>query len=108
VGFVLLYRAWQVLYQAQRAGDLATDGPYRRIRHPRYDGFVLIMFGFLLQWPTILTGAVSHARAWRHVGALLRCTHRRGDTYTPLINRNGGDHPGRMLEALSQPRGELK
>jgi protein-S-isoprenylcysteine O-methyltransferase Ste14 len=57
-GFVLLYRAWQVLYEAQRAGKLATEGPYARMRHPQYAGFVLILFGFLLQWPTILTLAM--------------------------------------------------
>jgi protein-S-isoprenylcysteine O-methyltransferase Ste14 len=28
------------------------------MRHPQYVGFVLIMFGFLLQWPTILTIAM--------------------------------------------------
>ena len=54
-GFYLLYRAWQVLYEAQRANRLATEGPYERVRHPQYIGFVLILFGFLLQWPTILT-----------------------------------------------------
>ena len=25
------------------------------MRHPQYDGFLLIMIGFLLQWPTIPT-----------------------------------------------------
>jgi protein-S-isoprenylcysteine O-methyltransferase Ste14 len=54
-GFYLLSIAWNVLYHAQRHGRLAADGPYARIRHPQYVGFVLIMFGFLLQWPTLLT-----------------------------------------------------
>lgn len=54
-GFWLLSAAWRVLYKAQKTGALATDGPYARVRHPQYVGFVLIMFGFLLQWPTILT-----------------------------------------------------
>lgn len=54
-GFLLLAAAWPVLHQAQRAGQLATSGPYARVRHPQYVAFVLIMFGFLLQWPTILT-----------------------------------------------------
>jgi protein-S-isoprenylcysteine O-methyltransferase Ste14 len=44
-----------VLYEAQGTGQLAVDGPYARIRHPQYVGFVLIMFGFLLQWPTLIT-----------------------------------------------------
>jgi protein-S-isoprenylcysteine O-methyltransferase Ste14 len=58
IGFTLIYRAWRVLYEAQRAGRLAVEGPYERVRHPQYVGFVLIMFGFLMQWPTILTVAM--------------------------------------------------
>jgi protein-S-isoprenylcysteine O-methyltransferase Ste14 len=54
-GFILLSAAWNVLYQAQRRGALATTGAYAYIRHPQYVGFIVIMFGFLLQWPTILT-----------------------------------------------------
>jgi len=54
-GFFLLSSAWRVLYVAQRRHTLATKGPYSKIRHPQYVGFVMIMFGFLLQWPTIIT-----------------------------------------------------
>ena len=54
-GFYLLSAAWNVLYHAQRSDGLATTGPYARIRHPQYAAFVLILFGFLLQWPTLLT-----------------------------------------------------
>ena len=54
-GFWLLSASWRVLYQAQRAHRLATTGPYARIRHPQYVGFVLIMLGFLVQWPTLVT-----------------------------------------------------
>jgi protein-S-isoprenylcysteine O-methyltransferase Ste14 len=57
-GFGLLAASWSVLYAAQRAGRLAVTGPYARLRHPQYVGFVLILFGFLLQWPTILTLAM--------------------------------------------------
>ena len=28
------------------------------VRHPQYVGFILVMFGFLLQWPTLLTLAM--------------------------------------------------
>lgn len=55
LGFVLLSSAWNVLYQAQKKGKLAVTGLYAKVRHPQYIGFVLIMFGFLLQWPTIVT-----------------------------------------------------
>ncbi len=54
-GFILLASAWKVLYAAQRNHTLATTGPYARIRHPQYMGFILIMSGFLLQWPTLVT-----------------------------------------------------
>ncbi|MFO1387181.1 MAG: isoprenylcysteine carboxylmethyltransferase family protein [Chitinivorax sp.] len=54
-GFWLLSAAWRVLYHAQRSHRLATAGAYARIRHPQYLGFVTIMFGFLLQWPTLIT-----------------------------------------------------
>ena len=54
-GFILLSSAWNVLYHAQRRHALATSGPYARIRHPQYTAFVLILLGFLLQWPTLLT-----------------------------------------------------
>jgi protein-S-isoprenylcysteine O-methyltransferase Ste14 len=57
-GFTLLSNAWHVLYHAQRRHLLATAGPYRLVRHPQYIGFVAIMFGFLLQWPTLLTLAM--------------------------------------------------
>ncbi|MCC7182643.1 MAG: isoprenylcysteine carboxylmethyltransferase family protein [Rhodocyclaceae bacterium] len=55
VGFVIIAKAWKVLYRAQRSHRLATAGPYSRVRHPQYVGFIVIMFGFLLQWPTLLT-----------------------------------------------------
>jgi len=54
-GFILLASAWNVLYQAQREHRLAMTGPYAHVRHPQYVGFVSIMFGFLLQWPTLIT-----------------------------------------------------
>lgn len=57
-GFTLIAVGWRVLYEAQRRGALATTGIYARIRHPQYAGFVLVMFGFLLQWPTLLTAAM--------------------------------------------------
>lgn len=54
-GFSLLYLAWRVLYAAQASHRLATTGLYARVRHPQYLGFLIIMLGFLLQWPTLLT-----------------------------------------------------
>jgi protein-S-isoprenylcysteine O-methyltransferase Ste14 len=66
-GFILISNAWSVLYEAQRRGELATTGPYARMRHPQYLGFILIMFGFLLQWPTLLTLAMFPILVWMYV-----------------------------------------
>ncbi len=54
-GFWLIAAGWRVLFAALKAETLATTGPYARLRHPQYAGFVLIMTGFLLQWPTLAT-----------------------------------------------------
>ena len=57
-GFILISAAWKVLYDAQQSRSLATTGPCGYVRHPQYVGFIMVMFGFLLQWPTILTLAM--------------------------------------------------
>ena len=54
-GFWLIAAAWRVLYEAQKQHRLALTGAYARIRHPQYTGLILIMVGFLVQWPTLAT-----------------------------------------------------
>jgi protein-S-isoprenylcysteine O-methyltransferase Ste14 len=54
-GFILLASSWRVLYTAQRQHTLAATGPYGYVRHPQYLAFIAIMFGFLIQWPTLVT-----------------------------------------------------
>jgi protein-S-isoprenylcysteine O-methyltransferase Ste14 len=71
-GFILLAAAWKVLHAAQREQRLATTGPYARIRHPQYAGFVLIMTGFLLQWPTLVTLAMYPILVFMYVRLALR------------------------------------
>jgi protein-S-isoprenylcysteine O-methyltransferase Ste14 len=44
-----------ILFAFSFSGTLAQTGAYARIQHPQYVAFVLIMFGLLLQWPTVLT-----------------------------------------------------
>ncbi|MCI3130831.1 methyltransferase family protein [Phenylobacterium aquaticum] len=90
-GFWLISAAWPVLYKAQREGVLATSGLYAKVRHPQYDGFVLIMFGFLLQWPTILTVLmfpVLVVMYWRLAVAEERDTLARfGDAYRAYMRK---------------------
>jgi protein-S-isoprenylcysteine O-methyltransferase Ste14 len=67
-GFLVISWAWRVLFEAQRAGRLATTGPYAYVRHPQYAGFILVMFGFLVQWPTLLTLAMFPVLVWMYLG----------------------------------------
>lgn len=66
-GFILISVAWRELHAAQQQDRLATSGPYAWVRHPQYDGFVLVMFGFLLQWPTLLTLAMFPVLVWMYL-----------------------------------------
>jgi protein-S-isoprenylcysteine O-methyltransferase Ste14 len=70
-GFVLLAAAWRVLFAAQQGRQLATTGPYAYVRHPQDIGFILIMLGFLLQWPTLLTLVMFPILVWMY-GRLAR------------------------------------
>ncbi len=54
-GLILLAVSWKVLHSAQRNYEIACRGPYSKIRHPQYAAFIVIMLGFLVQWPTLTT-----------------------------------------------------
>jgi protein-S-isoprenylcysteine O-methyltransferase Ste14 len=65
-GFWLIASAWRVLHESQQNASLATTGPYARMRHPQYAGFALIMVGFFLQWPTLITGLMLPLLLWMY------------------------------------------
>jgi protein-S-isoprenylcysteine O-methyltransferase Ste14 len=52
MGLILVVVGWRKIHSAK---DLVTDGIYKYIRHPQYLGLYLILFGWLLHWPTLLT-----------------------------------------------------
>lgn len=66
-GFWVIAAAWPALYRAQRTKEMAVSGPYSYVRHPQYVGFILVMFGFLLQWPTLLTLIMFPVLVWMYV-----------------------------------------
>lgn len=96
-GFWLISSGWTKLYRAQRSRMLATDGIYARIRHPQYDGFILVMLGFLFQWPTILTLAMFPVLVFMYV-RLARSEEREalatfGEDYRAYMERVPGFIP---------------
>ena len=88
-GFWLLSAAWPVLYRAQREGRLAREGVYARMRHPQYVAFVLVLTGFLLQWPTLLTLASYPVLVWAYARLARReerdCLSRFGEDYVSYM-----------------------
>lgn len=54
-GLFLIANGWKVLYEAAKRNKIATTGPYKYIRHPQYAGFLIVIVGFLFQWPTLPT-----------------------------------------------------
>lgn len=107
-GFILISAGWKVLYEAQRRGTLATTGVYGWIRHPQYVGFVLIMFGFLLQWPTLLTAAmfpvlvVMYWRLAKHEEKEVLAEH--GEAYVRYMREVPGYFPRLIARSVSEAK----
>jgi protein-S-isoprenylcysteine O-methyltransferase Ste14 len=96
-GFWLLAKAWPVLYRAQKSGKLACTGPYARIRHPQYAAFILVMVGFLVQWPTLITLTLFPILVVTYV-RLAHCEERQslctfGDAYRNYMEKTPGWWP---------------
>ena len=102
-GFILLSAAWKVLYDAQSRRTLATTGVYEYVRHPQYVGFIVIMLGFLLQWPTLLTllmfpvlvvmyvrlARIEEREALREFGDQYRAYMQRVPAFLPRLGAGG-------------------
>jgi methanethiol S-methyltransferase len=113
-GFWLIAAAWRVLYDAQQHRSLAINGPYSYVRHPQYVGFILVMLGFLVQWPTLLTLAMFPVLVVMYV-RLARTEEREavaefGDAYRAYMKNVPGFLPrlDRVLARLSGHSGEGK
>jgi len=65
-GFLMVASAWQTLYTAVKAKKIAVTGLYKYLRHPQYIGFSIIILGFLLQWPTLITLVMAPFLWWRY------------------------------------------
>lgn len=52
-GLIIIAIGWRGIHAG--TGQLITKGIYRFVRHPQYSGFILMIIGFLVQWPTLIT-----------------------------------------------------
>jgi protein-S-isoprenylcysteine O-methyltransferase Ste14 len=107
-GFILISAGWKVLYEAQRQRGLATSGIYAYLRHPQYVGFIVVMFGFLLQWPTLLTLAMFPVLVFMYV-RLARAEEREalsefGAVYERYMHEVPGFIPSISAKTSDRPR----
>lgn len=102
-GFVLLAAAWRVLYVAQTTQTLATTGPYAVIRHPQYAGFILIMLGFLLQWPTLITLIMFPILVLMYVRLARREERDALATFGPVYSHYAARTPAFLPRRLGRP-----
>ncbi len=94
-GYTLLSKGWTQIHAAR--GGLVTDGVYAYVRHPQYTGLFLVIIGFLVQWPTLLTVLMAPVLLYAYV-RLARREERRaasafGEAYAEYLRRTPAFFP---------------
>ena len=59
IGGSLVIAGWVTIYFGVKKKSLVTNGIYAFSRHPQYLGFIIIICGWFIGWPTILTMVLS-------------------------------------------------
>lgn len=55
LGTALIIIGWITLYKNTKKSPFVTTGIYKYSRHPQYLGFILIVAGWFIDWPTLIT-----------------------------------------------------
>ena len=55
IGTILIITGWGTLYKNVKSSGLVTNGIYRYSRHPQYLGFLLVIVGWFIGWPTLIS-----------------------------------------------------
>ncbi len=88
-GLILMAVGWREVYFSK--GRLVVAGLYSRVRHPQYTGFMLVLIGFLIQWPTIITLVMFPFLVYMYYRLALReekeMIERFGDEYREYMRR---------------------
>lgn len=95
-GAALTMIAWRHLWRQRDA--MACDGLYARLRHPQYTGFFLLIFGSLVNWPTLPTLVMAPILVVAYYRLALSeeraCVARFGETYIQYALRTPRFFPG--------------
>jgi len=55
IGTIIIIVGWVTIYKKIQFEPLVTSGIYSISRHPQYLGFILVIIGWMVGWPTPLT-----------------------------------------------------
>lgn len=67
IGTLLIIVGWATLYRNSKKETFVISGIYKYSRHPQYLGFILIVFGWMLDWPTIITLVFAPVLIYKYV-----------------------------------------
>ena len=89
IALIILGRAWKQIHNAK--SELVTSGLYGLVRHPQYSGMFLLILGFFIQWPTLITAVMAPVLVCIYYRLALRedkdTESRFGDSYTSYRQR---------------------
>jgi len=95
MGYTLLSKGWTQIHAAH--GKLVTGGIYAYARHPQYTGLFLVIVGFLVQWPTLLTVIMAPLLLYAYVHLALieerRAKAEFGDAYNEYVGNTPAFFP---------------
>ncbi len=98
-GLSLLAVGWATVYRGR--DWLVTDGIYHYLRHPQYLGLMLIIFGFNIMWPTVLTLLMAPVLIVMYV----RLAHREDEELATFFGETFLDYDARTRAFLPWGRG---
>ena len=67
IGALFIIIGWITLYRNAKRTGLVTNGIYQYSRHPQYLGFILVIIGWFIGWPTILTLVFTPILIYRYI-----------------------------------------
>ena len=67
LGMALILVGWYQLDKGVQEDELVTTGVYAVSRNPQYLGFMLVIVGWLVGWPTILVVVLSPVLLFMYV-----------------------------------------
>ncbi len=80
VGTALIAVGWVTLYRNAKKG-LVKTGIYGYSRHPQYLGFILMVLGWFVSWPTILTAVFTPILVYKYIKVSLKEEREAGPEY---------------------------